>query len=124
MTTVLAAFDKRFAADQAVEQLVKAGVPRDDVHVEHDLERLKGIRTSRRIGNDSVLGSAGRMFADLVQTNVDYHHVDIITEALERGASVLVARVTDASRLEGVVKRLRLEGAYDIAQRAAADMPH
>ena len=124
MTTVLAAFDKRFAADQAVEQLVKAGVPRDDVHVEHDLERLKGIRTSRRIGNDSVLGSAGRMFADLVQTNVDYHHVDIITEALERGASVLVARGTDASRLEGVVKRLRLEGAYDIAQRAAADMPH
>ncbi|HEY1228593.1 MAG TPA: hypothetical protein VGF26_14850 [Ramlibacter sp.] len=124
MTTVLAAFDKRFAADQAVEQLVKAGVPRDDVHVEHDLERLKGVRTSRRIGNDSVLGSAGRMFADIVQTNVDYHHVDIITEALERGASVLVARVTDASRLEGVVKRLRLEGAYDIAQRAAADMPH
>lgn len=124
MTTVLAAFDKRFAADQAVEQLVKAGVPRDDVHVEHDLERLKGIRTSRRIGNDSVLGSAGRMFADLVQTNVDYHHVDIITEALERGASVLVARVTDASRLEGVVKRLRLEGAYDLAQWAAADMPH
>jgi hypothetical protein len=121
---VLAAFDKRFAADQAVEQLVKAGVPRDDVHVEHDLERLKGVRTSRRIGNDSVLGSAGRMFADIVQTNVDYHHVDIITEALERGASVLVARVTDASRLEGVVKRLRLEGAYDIAQRAAADMPH
>ena len=124
MTTVLAAFDKRFAADQAVEQLVKAGVPPDAVHLEHDLERLKGIRTSRRIGNDSVLGSAGRMFADLVQTNVDYHHVDIITEALERGASVLVARVTDASRLEGVVKRLRLEGAYDIAQRAAADMPH
>ena len=124
MTTVLAAFDKRFAADQAVEQLVKAGVPRDDVHVEHDLERLKGVRTSRRIGNDSVLGSAGRMFADIVQTNVDYHHVDIITEALERGASVLVARVTDANRLEGVVKRLRLEGAYDIAQRAAADMPH
>lgn len=124
MTTVLAAFDKRFAADQAMEQLVKLGLPRDDVHVEHDLERLKGVRTSRRIGNDSVLGSAGRMFADLVQTNVDYHHVDIITEALERGASVLVARVTDAGKLDGVVSRLRLEGAYDVAQRAAADVPH
>ncbi|WP_427912320.1 hypothetical protein ACPWT1_16990 [Ramlibacter sp. MMS24-I3-19] len=124
MTTVLAAFDKRFAADQALEQLVKAGQPRDDVHVEHDLERLKRASTSRRMGNDSVLGSAGRMFADLVQTNVDYHHVDIITEALERGASVLVARVTDPSRLDGVIKRLRLEGAYDVEQRAAADMPH
>ena len=123
MTTVLAAFDKRFAADQALEQLVKVGVPRDDVHVEHDLERLKGIRTSRRIGNDSVLGSAGRMFADLVQTNVDYHHVDIITEALERGASVLVARLNDTALLDRVVKRLRIEGAYDVATRAAADMP-
>ena len=124
MSTVLAAFDKRFAADQAAEHIAGTGVARADVHVEHDLERLKRVSTSRRMGNDSVLGSAGRMFADLVQTNVDYHHVDLVTEALERGASVLVARVTDPSRLDGVIKRLRLEGAYDVEQRAAADMPH
>jgi hypothetical protein len=124
MTTVLAAFDKRIAADQALEVLVKSGLPRDDLHVEHDFVRLRNLKGSQRIGNDSVLGSAGRMFADLVQTNVNHHQLDIVTEALERGATVLVARVTDPGRVDGVVARLRVEGAYSVATRAAADHPH
>ena len=124
MSTVLAAFDKRFAADQALEHIAGTGVPRTDVHVEHDLERLKRVSTSRKMGNDSVLGSAGRMFADLVQTNVDYHHVDLVTEALERGASVLVVRLADATQTDRVVAMLRKLGAYDVITRAAADAPH
>jgi predicted transcriptional regulator len=124
MSTVLAAFDKRFAADQAVDLLAGAGVPREDVHVEHDLERLKHLSKSRKVGNDSVLGSAGRMFADLIQTNVDYHHVDLVTEAMERGATVLVARLGDATRTDSVVALLRKLGAYEVTTRAAADAPH
>ena len=124
MTTVLAAFEKRIAADQALERLAKSGIPRDDLHVEHDFARLRNMKGSERIGNDSVLGSAGRMFADLVQTNVNHHQLDIVTEALERGATVLVARVTDPAKVDGVVKRLRVEGAYCVATRAAADHPH
>jgi hypothetical protein len=123
MTTVLAAFDKRLAADQALERLAKSGIPRDDLHVEHDFARLRNMKGSDRIGNNSVLGSAGRMFADLVQTNVDHHHLDIVTEALERGATVLVVRLTNPSQVEPMVRRLRAEGAYSVASRAAADHP-
>ena len=124
MTTVLAAFDKRLAADQALERLAKSGIPRDDLHVEHDFERLRNLRSSQRIGNDSVLGTAGRMFADLVRTNVDHHQVDIVTEALERGATVLVARAKDQAHAERVAALLRVEGAYSVATRAPADYPH
>jgi hypothetical protein len=123
MTTVLAAFDKRIAADQALERLAKSGIPRDDLHVEHDFARLRNMKGSQRIGNDSVLGLAGRMFADLVQTNVDHHHLDIVTEALERGATVLVVRVTNPTQVDGLVTRLRAEGAYSVGTRAAADHP-
>jgi hypothetical protein len=123
MTTVLAAFDKRIAADQALERLAKSGIPRDDLHVEHDFERLRNLKGSQRMGNDSVLGSAGRMFADLVQTNVNHHQLDIVTEALERGATVLLARVTNPTQVDGLVARLRAEGAYSVATRAAADHP-
>jgi hypothetical protein len=123
MTTVLAAFDKRIAADQALERLAKSGIPRDDLHVEHDFERLRNIKGSQRMGNDSVLGSAGRMFADLVQTNVNHHQLDIVTEALEHGATVLVARVINPTQVDGLVARLRAEGAYSVATRAAADHP-
>jgi hypothetical protein len=123
MTTVLAAFDKRLAADQALERLAKSGIPRDDLHVEHDFARLRNSKGSERIGNDSVLGSAGRMFADLLQTNIDHHHLDIVTEALERGATVLVVRVTNPTQVDGLVARLRAEGAYSVATRAAAAYP-
>lgn len=123
MTTVLAAFDKRIAADQALERLAASGIPRDDLHVEHDFIRLRNTKGSDRIGNNSVLGSAGRMFADLVQTNVDHHHMDIVTEALERGATVLVVRVTNPTQVDGLVTRLRAEGAYNVATRAAAAQP-
>lgn len=123
MTTVLAAFDQRLAADQALDQLAAAGVPREDLQLEHDLERLKGMNESRKIGNDSVLGSAGRMFADLVQTNVDYHHVDLATEAVERGGTVLVARLADSSQAGRIVALLRQLGAYDVVARTAPGTP-
>ncbi|GAC1527461.1 MAG: hypothetical protein NVS2B4_04830 [Ramlibacter sp.] len=124
MTTILAAFDKRLAADQALERLASSGIPRDDLHVEHDFERLRNLKGSQRIGHDSVLGSAGRMFADLVRTNVDHHQLDVATEALERGATVLVVRVTQPTQVDGLVARLRAEGAYNVSTRAAAEPPH
>jgi hypothetical protein len=124
MTTILAAFENGRIAHAALEQLAEAGVPRDDVHVESDLARLKGLDRSRTIGNDSVLGSIGRMFADLVRTNVDYHHVDLVTEAMERGATMLVARITDPALAQRAPALLRAAGAYDVGAHASAAPLH
>jgi glutaredoxin-related protein len=124
MTTILAAFENGHIAQKAIKELAKAGVVLDDVHIESDLARLKHLDRSRSIGNDSVLGSVGRMFADLVRTNVDYHHVDIVTEAIERGATMLVARVTDPAVVSRAPALLRQFGAYDVGTQAAAAPLH
>lgn len=124
MTTILAAFENGHAAQQAIAELAKAGVQFDDVHIESDLARLKHTDRSRSIGNDTVLGSIGRMFADLVRTNVDYHHVDIVTEAMERGATMLVARASDPSVVSRAPALLRKFGAYDVGTQPAAAPLH
>src|SRR6476620_8340171 len=112
MTTILAAFEDRHAAHRAMVELAHAGFARDDLHVEHDVARLRATQHSRHIGNDSVLGSVGRMFADLVQTNVNHHQVDVVTDALERGASVLVARIANPAMADRATTLLREQGAY------------
>ena len=123
MTTILAAFDNERAAHAAVDQLAEAGVPRDDFHVEGDLVRMKSMSRGEDFGRNSVLGSAGRMFADLIRTNVDHHHVDVITEAIERGATILVARTTEPAFADTITAVLRVAGAYDISVREAASQP-
>lgn len=123
MTTILAAFDNERAAHAAVDQLAEAGVPRDDIHVEGDLVRMKSMSRGEDFGRNSVLGSAGRMFADLIRTNVDHHHVDVITEAIERGATILVARTTEPAFADTITAVLRVAGAYDISVREAASQP-
>lgn len=123
MTTILAAFDNERAANAAVDQLAEAGVPRDDVHVEGDLVRMKAMSRGEDFGRNSVLGSAGRMFADLIRTNVDHHHVNVMTEAIERGATILVVRTTEPAFADTITAVLRVAGAYDISVREAASQP-
>jgi hypothetical protein len=124
MTTILAAFDNERTARAAVEQLAKAGLAHDDMHIESDFARLKALARGDDFGRHSVLGSVGRLFADLVRTNVDHHHVNVVTEALERGATVLVARTTEPALADTASAVLRANGAYDVSVRAAADQPH
>jgi hypothetical protein len=124
MTTILAAFEDERTARAAAEQLAQAGVPHDDLHIETDLARLKTHERSKAVGNDSVLGSAGRLFADLVSTNVDHHHTSFVSSAMDRGATVLVARTTEPSVADTASALLRAAGAYDVSVGAAADLPH
>ena len=119
MSVLLAAFDDRHVAQLAVHQLAGAGVARDDVRIEHNLERLQPH--GRGAPADSVLAAVGRMFADLVRTNIDHHQLDLVTEAIERGATVLVARV-QAGQLDRAAQLLRDAGAFSVSAQAA--QPH
>ena len=124
MTTILAAFEDHHAAHRAAVELAHAGIPRSDLHVEHDVKRLRGRNLSRSIGNDSVLGTAGRMFADLVQTNVNHHQMDVVTEALERSGAVVIARTSQPALADRAVMLLRAHGAFTVGMQAPADAPH
>ena len=124
MSTILAAFDQRHAAQLALHRLVEEGIARDDIHIEHDLERLKQLGRARRQGDHSVLGSLGRVFADLVRTSVDHHQVDVMTEAVERGATMLVARTPDSALAERAARLLKDAGAFRVGVQPAAAAPH
>ncbi|TFY99180.1 hypothetical protein EZ313_21655 [Ramlibacter henchirensis] len=121
MSTILAAFDDRHAAQMALHRLAHEGIARDDLHIEHDLERLKAVsRVRRRQADTSVLGALGRVFGDLVKLNVDHHHVDVVTEAVERGAIVLVARTPDSGLADRAAALLKEAGAFSVGVHAAA----
>ena len=120
MSTILAAFDSKHAAQMALHRLAHEGIARDDLHIEHDLDRLKAVGRARRQGDTSVLGALGRVFGDLVKLNVDHHHVDVVTEAVERGAVVLVARTPDAALAERARLLLKEAGAFSVGVQAAA----
>lgn len=124
MSTILAAFDNRHAAQLALYRLVPEGIPRDDMHIEEDLERLKLVGRARPQADSSVLSALGRVFGDLVKANVDHHHVDVITEAIERGAIVLVARTPDPAIANRAATLLKEAGAFSVGvQAAAAERP-
>jgi len=124
MSTILAAFDNRHAAQLALYRLVQEGIPRDDLHIEEDLERLKLVGRARpQQGDTSVLGALGRVFGDLVKANVDHHHVDVVTEAIERGAIVLVARTPDQAMADRAAVLLKQAGAFSVGVQAAAVRP-
>lgn len=120
MTILLAAFDDRHAAQLAVHQLTSAGIARDDIRIEHNLERLQPV--ARGVSRESLLTSIGRMFADLVRTNIDHHQLDLVTEAIERGATVLVARAGEG-QAERAAQLLREAGAFNVGTQGAAQ-PH
>jgi hypothetical protein len=121
MSTILAAFDDRHAANMALHRLANEGIARDDLHIEHDLERLRAVGRARpRRGDDSVLGALGRVFGDLVSLNVDHHHMNVVTEALERGAIVLVARTPDQAMADRAAALLKEAGAFSVGVQAAA----
>lgn len=125
MTTILAAFDQRHAAQLAVHRLVHEGLAREDVHLEDDLERLREVGRARREGGDaSVLGSLGRVFADLVRNSIDHHQLDVVTEAMERGAIVLVARTPDDGLARRAAELLKEAGAFSVGVQPAAAAPH
>lgn len=119
MTTLIAAFADQPAARGGLEELARAGVPREELFLENEPDRLRALHDRVPEHRESVLGSLGRVFGDLVQANIDPRTADPLSEALQRGGSVLVARV-DAARADELADRLRSAGAFNVVAYAAA----
>jgi hypothetical protein len=103
MHTAICAFDNRARAEQAVDDLVRAGFARHDVHIEHkDLhgERLHGEGRDandrwdgleREIAVDpSVVARFGHFFDRLFGRERHPAHVDSYAQHVERGSYVVV----------------------------------
>ncbi|HEY8357420.1 MAG TPA: hypothetical protein VIL30_08145, partial [Ramlibacter sp.] len=115
MHTAICAFPDRAAAERAVEQLVAAGVDRQDVHLEHrsvdgDLtmpgegaaprdkpapnDTWDGLE--REVAVDrNILENFGRFFASLLGRDDHSGHIDTYSKHVERGSVVVAVDARD-----------------------------
>ena len=96
MHTAICAFDDRSRAEQAVENLVRAGFAREDLHVEHRHATAEGpagaaTQDARHDANErGVLSSLGHFFASLLGRDNPPGHADTYQRHVERGGYVVV----------------------------------
>jgi hypothetical protein len=123
MLTTLCAFDDRTQADQAMESLVQAGVPRHDMYVEHRSvtgsgRRRWGSSLGQHPDDGGAMKAFGRFMATLLGED-DGGHLDTYSHHVERGSYVLVVDARDeaqAQRVREVLMALRADD-LNVVQR-------
>jgi len=107
MHTALCTFDDQARAEQAVDNLVTAGFPRQDLHIEHQQlrtaesdanDRFDGMEREVALGRD-VVASFGNFFARLFGRN-DEPHADTYGRHVERGGYVVVVDTSEPGEAE------------------------
>ena len=84
MHSAICAFDTRAQAQQAVDQLERAGFARHDLHIEHQ----------------GVGASLGHFFATLLGRDDPSSHADAYAQHVQRGAFVVVVDARDEAEAE------------------------
>ena len=106
MHTALCTFDEKARAEQAVDNLVTAGFPRQDLHIEHKQlsaeadanDRFDGMEREVALDRD-VVASFGNFFARLFGRN-DEPHVDTYGGHVARGGYVVVVDTSEPGEAE------------------------
>lgn len=128
MHTTLCAFEDKARAEQARDELLRAGFARHDVHVEHRHaaaeardanDRWDGLE--REVAMDrSALSSFGHFFTSLFGRDNPHGHADRYSQRVERGEYVLVVDAHDAAeadRARSILHGLQA-GDLDVVHRA------
>ncbi|HEX2546438.1 MAG TPA: hypothetical protein VHL79_16270, partial [Ramlibacter sp.] len=117
MHTAICAFDERGQAEDAVDQLVRAGFARSDVHIEHKHATAEGTGTTQWDGADreapaerGALSALGHFFTSLLGRDNPSGRVDRYAQHVERGSFVVVVdgrEEADAQRAHALLQGLR-----------------
>jgi hypothetical protein len=106
MHTAICAFNDRARAEQAVDALVRTGIARHDVHIEHKKTTAEGRGSTQGglpgpEGDDrNVLSSFGHFFASLLGRDNPSDHVDTYSQHVERGGYVVVVDADDEAQAQ------------------------
>jgi uncharacterized protein (TIGR02271 family) len=122
MQTVIGAFDDRATAQRAVDELVRSGLDRSDVHVEQQ-EGSGGGTAGHQVQQgkaDHEQGIFGGFFTDLFGLDNPTHadRASTYTEAVRRGTSVVVVDAQDERQADQAADVLHRLGAVDVDERA------
>lgn len=123
MQTAISTFNDRSTAEQAVDRLVAAGFPREDIHIESG-EDADSSMTPRSTGtyeaqeDRGVLASIGHFFTSLFGMDTPDNEVHTYTEAVRRGHAVVVVDVDNEQDSERAVAIMNELGAVNMDERA------
>ncbi|MEO8072674.1 MAG: YsnF/AvaK domain-containing protein [Acidobacteriota bacterium] len=119
-TTLVAIFDDGEAARQAVLELEKNGINRNDVSIAENSAEGKGyvrydgdnLKTGKSMGN-----KVSNFFDSIFGSDVNNDERDVYSEAVRRGSSTVIVN-TDEAQTERAAEILNRSGAIDIDRRA------
>ena len=118
MQRVIAAFDDRLTAEQALERLVQAGFDQDVIHLQEGGTRGATATSADDRGDDrGVLESIGHFFTSLFDEDRPTSSA-VYAEAVRRGTSVVVVDAQDDDEADRAAALMHELGAIDVDERA------
>ncbi len=114
MQTVLATFDDRKLAQDAIDELVSAGFPRSNVHLESGSEDIDSGGAARSKG---LMASVGHFF-DRIFESRDEASAGNYAEAVRRGSTVVVVDTETDEDLERAQALMQRFGTVNLDDRA------
>lgn len=140
MHTVISAFNDSDTAQRALNRLVQAGVPRQDVHIQERApgeagtgvsqeaeDRLLGNRATHTAEREVAVGSGalaslGRFFTSLFGVDTPHaNHARVYSEAVRRGHSVVVVDTADEEEASRAVELLHDLDGVDVHEQGRTE---
>jgi len=118
MQTIIAAFDDRQTAQQAVERLVQQGFSRSAVHLQTGRDTTTGSVDTTPDADRGFFASIGDFFSDIFG-NDSSDDAGSYAEAVRRGGAVVVVDVTTEAEEEQARTLLLQAGSIDMDERTA-----
>src|ERR1700716_1236997 len=116
MQTVLATFDDRNEAQQAVDQLLTQGFSRANVHLQPAASKEDPSLAAS--SDKGFLAGVGHFFSHLFGSD-DRSTADTYSEAVRRGSTVVAVDATTERDMEKARNLLQQFGSVDVDSRAA-----
>jgi hypothetical protein len=140
MHAVISAFNDSDTAQRALNRLVQAGIPRQDVHIQERApaeagsgvpeeadERLLGNRATRTAEREVAVGSGaleslGHFFTSLFGVDTPQAgHAHVYSEAVRRGRSVVVVDTANEEEASRAVELMHDLGGVDVHEQGRSE---
>lgn len=119
MYTVLCAYEDRQIALRAITKMIRAGLPRDDIHVQPETDFYVDVEdeqteSERQLG---LLGRIGQSLTRIAQPKTPPGAEGTYRDAVRKGSTVVVVHVSQAEEAMEAATLMSELGAFDVEHR-------